>query len=474
MLLIVLAIASCGGLQGQVSKYLFSQGFNQTSSPWCPIDGNSVKAQIYGYRIWDDGAKWGQMQTSNTTPTYTSSDTHINTRATGNTCPGTPMNVIYTFGDTPSWEGSSLPANNCANPDTAHSCTPPTDLNGDGTGTDSGYVTFAADLLTRYAGKITYYEIWNEADSSNFWCWNDPVCGGGANPATNANVASLKNLIRMGWDLKHVAACLDPAAKILSPSFHVGTALTWFHNYNISTINAPAGVSGVNGVPVGCNWPATNNVTGAMTYDYVNVHARGTQAAFPNAAGNWSPEAIITAYNNTVTEINNDNLPNPTIIFNDEFGYNNTTEAANIDIRASYIARSYILSAFLGFSQSYWYQWDTVTIGASNNIVGTAYDTVAGWLIGAYLQGSCTTQGTIWTCPLVTNNKNAIIIWDTAQNCTSGCTTANQTLGSQYISYTDLTGITNSTSGGNGTVPVGLKPILVIANYTAITNSVIL
>lgn len=559
--------------RAQIPSSLFMQGFNKSTSTWCPWDGNSTAALIYGYRIWDDGLKWSQIQPTNTIPTFTAFDTTVNTRARGNNtqagssvaigapCPGTPMPVNYTNGATPEWAsacfgqgdpspclpgpaGTTTISSTCSitsgtatltcpsptNPFTAFSspegpaisitgagpggatlttyisaftsssqvtlaanasttvtstgtstllgfgggtqcsspagngdfgCTPPSDIATNGTGNDAFYSTLIADIVARYSGKIKYYEIWNEADSPNFWCNQGAPAGcGGGNPLTTANTPSLSRLVRMGWDLKNIVACVDPTAKVFSPSMHVATALTWFHFYNITSISAPAGVSGVNGVPIGCNWSAAT-VTGKMTYDYVNIHARGTSVASPNLAGNWNPAAIITAITNIKTEIANDSLPNPTIIINNEFGFNGATEGGNnVDNYAAFMAQSYIFCASLGLTQCYWYQWDTTTLGPNGTLQGTAYDTVAGYLIGATITVPCAEVGTIWTCGLTKSGVAELLAWDASKNCNSGCTTANQVYGALYTNYVDLTGASHPTSGGTGTAPTGWKPIL--------------
>ena len=438
---------------------LFGAGFNSSGNPWPPVDGNNLTALVSTCRLWDDGVKWGQFNTGSGTFGYSGLDTWVNNRCT-NFVPS--MNIIYTMGDTPSWDSQGSNSGACANPDTNHSCTAPSDLNNDGTGTDSGYISAEAAIFNRYGSQITYWEIWNEADSPNFWCWNGAQCGGGTNPALSANVASLKNMVLMGWDAKQIAHCLSPSTKILSPSFHVATALTWFHNYNITSISAPARTGGSGGVPVGCSWGA-QTVTGAMTYDYVNVHARGTGAASPDPAGNWNPAAIITAYNNTVTEIANDNLPNPTVIFNDEFGYTNSTDGGgNTNAYSAYVAQSYVLCASLSFTFCGWYQWDTATIGLSQTAQGATYDVVEQWLAGATMTSPCTLTGSIYQCSLTNAGKNYLIAWDTAQTCTPSCTTANHSFGSQYTSYIDVTGTSHAITG-NGTVALGWQPVIMQA-----------
>ena len=67
--------------------------------------------------------------------------------------------------------------------------------------------------------------------------------------------------------------------------------------------------------------------------------------------------------------------------------------------------------------------------------------------------------GTVWTCTLTQSSGSlAEIMWDTSQTCSNGtCTTSQQSVPLAYLSYDDLTGASYSISG---TVPVGIKPIL--------------
>jgi hypothetical protein len=481
--------ASCIGYAASqvIPSTLFGASFRLQNDPWPPLDGNSQDAKIYATRIWDDwvtdapaqtgGLKWSDIQPTNATPTWTNLDIRVN-QARNMSPTGTPLPIIYTFGGTPEWAtvcagladpSTCLPGHpdggygggtQCKGP-TDYGCLPPSDINADGTGADSYFSTLVSQLAGRYAGEITYYEIWNEADSTNFFCQTGGTvpCGGGSS-YTTANTPALQRLVRMAWDLKNIVHCIDPSAAILSPSFHVLTALTWFHNYNITTIDAPAGVAGVNGVPAGCNWPA-QTVIGKETYDYVNIHARGDSTVAPSPTGNWNPDAITVAYANTAQEIANDDLPNPTVIFNDEYGYTTATEGGgNVSSYSAYVSRGLIWCASLGFTQCDWYQWDSqFGAGLSETANGTAYDTTVGWLTGAIITAPCTDAGTLYTCGVLQGGTNYLIAWDTSKTCNPSCTYDSHSFGAQYGHYDDLTSSANATSGGNGTAPVGWQPI---------------
>ncbi len=453
---------------------LFAAGWNSISASappptWCPTDSTGAIAKISVMRLWDSGVKWGQVETANGTYNWNKLDEILKTGSsyTGGAPlvgdPACPMDVIYTVGGTPQWAtacaGSGDPStclpgptgsgygggSQCAAPDN-WSCLPPADINTDGTGTDSYFQNFIYTIMNRYGSAIDYYELPNEADSPNFWCQaGGPVPCGGGNSSSTPNTAAIRRLIRVGWDMKQIAHCLDPTAKILSPAFHVGTALKWMHQFVISSINAPAGNI------QGCTWGA-QAVTGAMTFDIVNFHGRGAGAL------NSDPTQFMAAYNNAVTEANNDGLPNA-YFFDDENGYVGTSQAANKDVQAAYVAISYVLRASVNnppIQLSAWYTWDANQGPLQGTIAGTAFNTMANWLVGSTLNG-CTTAGTVYTCTGKTAAGAAFaILWDMNQNCNSGCPTGNQpALG--YSTWTDIAGVAHSVSGN--VVAVGLKPI---------------
>jgi hypothetical protein len=459
---------------GGIPASLFAAGWNSISgSPppptWCPTDSSGAIAKIAVMRLWDSGVKWDQVETANGTYSWNKLDEILKAgnSYTGGAAlvadPSCPMQVIYTVGGTPKWAtacstsadpGTCLPGpagsgfgggTQCASPDD-WSCLPPSDLNTDGTGADSYFQNFIYTLANRYGSAIQYYELPNEADSPNFWCQAGGTvpCGGG-NSSTTANTAALKRLIRVGWDMKQIIRCLNPTAKILSPAFHVGTALTWMHQFVTSSISAPAG--SING----CTWPA-QTVTGAQTFDIVNFHGRGAGSL------NTDPTQFMTAYNNAVTETNNDNLPNA-YFFDDENGYIGTAQAANKDIQAAYVAIAYVLRGSVSnppMQLSGWYTWDAGQGPLQGTIAGLAFDTVANWLVGSTLN-ACTTAGTVYTCTGKTAGGIAFsILWDMGQNCNSGCPTTNQPAGG-YSTWTDIAGVVRSVAGG--VVPVGLKPV---------------
>jgi hypothetical protein len=417
--------------------------------------------------------KWADIETAPGTYDWTKMDLTVNTLATNPNC---AMSVIYTLGNTPAWAsacagqsdpGPCLPGPTssgygggelCGNGNGTldFSCTPPSDVASDGSGTDLQFQTFIATLADRYAGKIAYYEVWNEADSPNFWC-PDPSTGTGS-PATCTG--SLPRMVRMGWDLYNIVHCADPNVSVLSPSFHGFSAGAggWMNLYSTQTpISAPAGSITLPTSGKTCTWPANSNVIGKDTFDITNFHGRGSPTS--------DPTKFMGVYAAAVGEIQRDNLP--TKFFDDENGYIGTSDAPTGDMQAAYVSISYVLRASVNdppILLSAWYSWDAPQGELQGTAAGLAYDVTAGWLSGSTFSNGCTNSvgTTIFTCAGTTSaGKPFTIIWDSglSSSCLSACTTLNQPVPSNaYTTWTDLAGSQHSVSGGS--VPVGYKPIL--------------
>jgi hypothetical protein len=451
-----------GGAPRGASSLLFASDFNSlpTTLPspfWCPTDSIGNVASITTLRIWDSEMKWSDIETSDGAFDWTRLDNTINNLVTDPNC---TMGVIYTVGSIPQWAtacglpdpGPCLPGptttcsngscfgggTECSN-STDWSCLPPSDVNGDGTGADAQFQTYISALATRYGSSINYYEVWNEADSPNFWC----PSGGGSPSTCGTGNASVAIMVRMAWDLYNIVHCASSTVKVLSPSFHGDTAASWMHNYATTSISAPAGSIG------GCSWAAAT-VTGLQTFDITNFHGRGS----PNS----DPTQFLPAYQAVAQEMQADGLP--TDLFDDENGYIGTAQAANPDIQAAYVAISYVLRASVGppsIELSSWYAWDAPQGPLQGTIVGLSYDVVAGWLSGSSLS-NCTILGTLYSCLGTSKDGTPFdIMWDTGQNCNNGCTTVNQAV-STFSTWTDLTGAQHQVSGG--TAPVGYQPII--------------
>ena len=277
-------------------------------------------------------------------------------------------------------------------------------MNPDGTGTDAYFSAFVTALVTHAAGRISYYELWNEPDCNCFWS------------------GTTAQLVRMGKDAAAIIRSLDPNAKILSPSAHGPTMATWFDGY----------------VAAG----------GAPNFDIVNVHMRGQNGT------NATPEAFLTVWGQVTSEVQKRSLTNLPI-WDDEHGILQNQGLTDPDMLAGYVARSAMLRAGVGVQRQYIYTWDShAPYGLQSSASGTAWNEVATWLIG-HSVSPCTVSGTVYSC----NLDNGLVVWDTAQSCGNGvCTTSNYAPPAAYTWYHDLDG--NRTAISGNAVQIGYKPIL--------------
>lgn len=380
-----------------IKQSFFGAGFNGFN-PWPPTDGLKQVATLGGIRLWDDGIKWAQIETAAGVYDWAKMDSIMSKAQAQH------VDVLYTIGDTPKWAGS-IPKGSPCGPTGSYSCSSPTDVSSDGTGTDKHFSDFMNALVARYKGQIAYYELWNEPDCTCFWS------------------GSQAQLVRMGKDAAAIIRSKDPNARILSPSGHGPTMKTWFDGY----------------VAAG----------GAPNFDIVNAHLRGS-----SSAPNKDPESFLTMYDDVTAETAKRNLTKLPI-WDDEHGIKPSDNLTDPDELAGYVARSILLRAGVGVQRQYVYTWDKNLQG---NESGTAWDTVAGWLIGHTIS-PCTAKGTVYTCTL----DNGLAVWDTSKSCSRGsCGTSKYTYPSGYTKQTDLTGKKTSMSGG--TVSIGYKPIFLTKN----------
>jgi hypothetical protein len=193
---------------------------------------------------------------------------------------------------------------------------------------------------------------------------------------------------------------------------------------------------------------------GVKTLDAVAFHG------YPHHS-NDVPEIVNTFVPYVKGALARNGIPASTPIWDTEGSWGDVTESGwNItdpDQQAAWVARSYLLHWSNGVSVFDWYSWDGYPWGAlwisSSGIsaAGVAYEQVYNWMVGATMTAPCSASGTIWTCGLTKpGSSQALAVWNTSGNST-------YTPAGQYTQYRDLAGNTYAITGS---VPIGIKPIL--------------
>jgi len=398
--LIVVAMSSPVGAQ-QVSPQLF--GMHMTggvtgAEPW-PVDS------ISGVRLWDSNTPWSQLNPSQGTYNWSILNIWLNHAQDHG------VDVLYTFGRTPQWASSNPNDSTCGNE--PGSCDPPNDLNADGTGTDQHWKDFVTAIATFSAGRIHYWEIWDEAP--NPFRWN----------GTDAQ------LIRMASDARAIIHSIDSTAVITTPSGSLRYAndMTWWSNYLAAGGGNFADVIAYHGyIQPGKGLPVPEKLVSLLTQFNQILKTYG-QSAKPV----WDTEA--------------------------SWGGTILTGLTDFDMQAGFTARFYLIHQSIGTQRLYWYEWENWfdgTLWTFNSQVDLAVATQGGsnmtTLLG-YGDGTFTAPVNYGTA----NSPASVAVGDFNRDGKLDVVVANQ--GSNTVSI--LLGNGNGTFQSPVTYNAGAGPIAV-------------
>jgi hypothetical protein len=365
----------------------FSQNWNQV--------GNSPTVPFGSLRLWDSKVSWREIETSQGNYDWSLLDQWL--------AKAGDHDVLYTFGKTPQWAGGGTNYSN-----------PPSDVDSG----DARWKAFIAALVEHAAGRIKYYEIWNEPNGSHFWS------------GTPAQLAA------MGKDAYTIIHTLDPSAQVVGPSPSGGP----FSSISFLTSYYAAG--------------------GATAQDIVSYHAY----LHDNSP---SPQGILAVVENLRALMTAHGIGDKPVWFTEGSWGSNTLNGAGAGIltneqQSAYLAQQYIFLWSKDVDRYYWYSWDNnqgwgTLWDATNGIhpAGIAYGLLYSWLVGSsHTDSPCAqrTEGT-WICTLrLANGNPAEIVWNpvASESFAADATfTSYQTLDNSAVNPIV-----------NNTVRVGNKPIL--------------
>jgi hypothetical protein len=368
-----------------------------------PAGWISTASQPETVRLWNSGPTWDLMETSLGTYDWTSLDSWLDMVAQHQ-----PTAVIYTFGKVPCWITSIV----CLNAQT-WSPGPPADLNSNGSPVFDAFVTAlvehcspAGNCVSSY---IKYWEMWNEANLTSFW------------------TGTQTQLYDMFKPVVAIIRAHVPGAIVSTPPVCGGNA-TWMTGW-LNLENAKGRLSDYYGFHV--------YLRDGTPETRIDIVAKMVNAK--NAAG-WTS----TPFMNTET-----NFINTTFTCSIQY----TTQ----DCRGQLVRWHVLQYAYQGGAggafQVGWFSWPSITAGGYD----TYYYTMMKWLTGSTFTASCSSSGTVWTCPLTeSNGAAAIIVWNRAGN-------SQYTPATEYVNYRSF----NGTNGGTiqsirpaQSTTIGLIPIM--------------
>lgn len=245
---------------------------------------------------------------------------------------------------------------------------------------------YVRTVVTRYKGKIKYYELWNEPRFREV----DPY------RAVAGFTGTAQQMVEMGEVVKRVLHEVDHGAKLVSPA-------------------VDARMIGLKRLK------AWLDAGGGKFSDVIAYHIYATP---PEAI----PE-IVSAIRNVLKKYGLEHLE----LWNTESGFLVETpdrlvkptggsvfaEVLTQERGAAYMARSLILGAVSGLDRFYWYAWDipdmAMSTGKGQHIspVGNAFTVVRRWLSGASIQECRTADNELWVCDMSRGIRKARLVWNT-------------------------------------------------------------
>lgn len=289
------------------------------------------RVPFYSARSHDssNGMQWFKLNPSNGVFNWTNSDAWVDEMY----AQGKP--VLFLLGFTPNWASASHP--NTGIYDNGGTVTasnqPPSNV--------AYWDSFCAAVATRYAGKITHYEVWNEVNYPNYWA---------------GSASQLAVLVRRA---NQVIKSIDPNALIIAPTVQEVESSGTGTPYLASFLDASDGASG----------------TGKDWVDVCSIHM------YPNVY-NWqihknqidNVQAVLTARSM------------PQKIWNSETGVLIPSYGVDAGIGAKWLKRSLLLSAALGVERYYWYCYDNATMFMRPEQI-TAWNEVRNLLLAGPITG---------------------------------------------------------------------------------------
>lgn len=319
-----------------------------------------------GVRLWDNGVRWDQINTARGVYDWTVLDQVVaNARATG------AKDVMYVLGSTPEWAASF------SRPQCGGAVYTQCSYYGPGSNSMpasmSDWTTWVRAVAERYRGRITQYQIWNEANLTSFFDG-----GGEDSPVAMADLTVAAE--------KAVRA-VDPSARIATASSTVIQTSSyvkkgWFARYltalqqrrskpdSIAVHLYPWVAKGPGNGTLAERDQGLNLVKQVMAKSgYLGLPIQDTEMNFGNQRDNGHPKKK----------------------------YSQTEGAA-------YLAQTYLASLHNGVAQVDWYGWDDHVLGIwltspSGTVLkpGVAYRTLLTNLSGARNLG-CTITKSVTTC----------------------------------------------------------------------------
>jgi hypothetical protein len=344
-------------------------------------------------RSWDasPGVAWADSNPSPGVYDFTNLDKLMKLAQSHN------AELLYTLGRPPQWASSRPTAKGPYGPG---QCAAPNNL--------KDWDDYLSAIATHAAGKIKYWEVWNEPDDPRFYC------------------GDIATMVTLAQHANRILKKIDPRAVILSPAVTGGPGPEWIGQFLSS-----GGASLIDVVSFHGYWSSKAEDVNTVVASYQAVMKANNIATKPL----WDTEASWAG-----------------------FGKN---PIANHSQRAAFLAKYYLLQWSDGVSRFIWYAydggntwggiWDAEAAGLHAD--GVAYQQVYRWMVGASLSSPCVSDSSgTWSCTLSrAGGYKAVAVWNSTRS-------VKFAVPHSMVEYRDLTGASYTIN--TPTIEVSNQPIL--------------
>ena len=313
--------------------------------------GATPSVSVKSVRLWDAGVRWDEINPQKGQYNWAPLDRAVSAaEAAGAT------EILYVLGSTPSWAASTFSD---------------VDLYGPGTASypkkSKYYLRFTKKVVKRYKGRITSYQIWNEANTRSFY--NGGKYDGWIKLAKLTKKASktIRSIDRKA-DIVAASSTVIPVASFQTESF--------FYRYlrELKKRN--------------------------VKFDAVSVHLYPVNPK-------QGPDARVASISAVRRVMKRVGLNKP--LWDTEVNYGDRRDPARQVVpkpkkAATYVSRTYLDSARYDIERTFWYGWDINVLGislsnpdGSPTRAGQAYLNTRDWMLAGSWKG-CKTKGKVTTC----------------------------------------------------------------------------
>jgi hypothetical protein len=310
------------------------------------------------------GTSWGAMEPAKGQFDWHSLDTWVEQSENHH------VQLDYVFLNTPQW-ASTRPQEPC--PGKRFGCAAPPN--------PEDFAAFVTALVTRYRGKISSYELWNEPNGSGFW------------------TGSPRDMAALAARVYPIIKSIDPAAIVTTPA--------------VSSSGWPLSHDA---------WLDEYLAAGGGKYaDVIAWHGyagRNDRPALP-------PEGLsdqIAALRKVLAKHNLSQMP----IWNTEGGWGKDAQLPDENAQAAFLVKWFLINFSNGIARAYWYQWDNPAWGtlwrpdSGMTAAGKAAGQVVSWLEGTTAAAPCApVHGSqLWQCELEKGKTRFVVAWSAAGEST--------------------------------------------------------